>query len=91
MSRSTKATIVFLALFIGAVVALSFRVPKVECEVCITFHGQRQCARASAADEKGALQSATIAACGPIAGGMTETIACQSTPPDRSSCGNGGG
>ena len=87
MSRSTKATVVFLALFIGAVVVLSLRVPKVECEVCITFHGQTRCSRASAADEKGAIQSATIAACGPLAGGMTETIACQNTPPDRASCG----
>ncbi|HKQ96579.1 MAG TPA: hypothetical protein VJV75_01760 [Candidatus Polarisedimenticolia bacterium] len=87
MSRSTKATLVFLVLFIGAVVALSLRVPKVECEVCISFHGQQRCSRASAADEKGALQSATIAACGLLAGGMTDTIACQNTPPDRSTCG----
>jgi len=87
MSRSTKATVVFLVLFIGAVVALSLSIPKIECEVCITFQGQHRCARASAADEKAALQEATIAACGPIAGGMTDTIACQSTPPDRTSCG----
>jgi hypothetical protein len=87
MSRSTKATVLFLVLFIGTVVVLSLRVPKVECEVCITFHGQTGCSRASAADEKGAIQSATIAACGPIAGGMTDTIACQNTPPDKTRCG----
>jgi hypothetical protein len=86
MSRTTKATLVFLVLFIGAVVVLSLRVPKVECEVCVTFHGEQRCSRASAADEKGALQSATIAACGVLAGGMTDTIACQNTPPDRTSC-----
>lgn len=87
MSRSTRATLVFLALFTGAVVVLSLRIPKVECEVCITFHGEQRCSRASAATEPEALQSATIAACGPIAGGMTDTIACQNTPPDRTSCG----
>lgn len=87
MSRSTKATVVFLVLFIGAVVFLSLRVPKIECEVCVTFHGQQRCSRASAADEKGALQSATIAACALLAGGMTDSIACQNTPPDRSTCG----
>lgn len=87
MSRSTKATVVFLVLFVGAVVVVSMRVPKVECEVCITFHGQQRCARASAADQEAALREATTAACGPIAGGMTDTIACQNTPPDRTSCG----
>lgn len=86
MSRSTKATVVFLVLFIGFVVARSLRVPKVECEVCITYDGAQQCRRASSGTRETALQSATTAACATLAGGMTESIRCQNTPPDRVTC-----
>ena len=86
MSRSTKATAVFLALFIGFVVARSLRVHKIECEVCITYDGEQQCRKASSDTREIALQSATTAACATLAGGMTESIRCQNTPPDRAAC-----
>jgi len=89
MSRTTKATVVFLALFIGFVVVRSLRVPKIECEVCITYAGEQQCRRASSDTREMALQSATTAACATLAGGMTESIRCQNTPPDRVECSGG--
>jgi hypothetical protein len=86
MSKTTKATVVFLALFFGYVVFRSLRIPKIECEVCITYDGEQQCRKASADTRPMALQSATTAACATLAGGMTESIRCQNTPPDRATC-----
>jgi hypothetical protein len=86
MSRTTKATVVFLALFFGFVIFRSLRVPKIECEVCVTYDGQQQCRKASSETRQMALQSATTAACATLAGGMTESIRCQNTPPDRATC-----
>lgn len=86
MSKTTKATVVFLALFIGFVIFRSLGVSKVECEVCITYDGQQQCRKASSDTRDMAMQSATTAACATIAGGMTDSIRCQNTPPDRATC-----
>jgi len=86
MSKTTKATVVFLALFIGFVVFRSLSIPKIECEVCITYDGEQQCRKASSDTREMALQSATTAACATLAGGMTESIRCQNTPPDRATC-----
>jgi hypothetical protein len=86
MSRTTKATFVFLSLFIGFVVVRSLSVPTVECEVCITYAGEQQCRRASSDTRSMAMQSATTAACATLAGGMTESIRCQNTAPDKAVC-----
>jgi hypothetical protein len=89
MSRSTKATVVFLSLFIAFVVIRSLRTPAVECEVCITYDGQQQCGKASSDTRARAIQSATTAACATLAGGMTESIHCQNTRPDKAVCTGG--
>lgn len=86
MSRTTRISVVFLALFITLVVYMSFHTTKVECEVCVTFQGQSNCGKASSETREGAVRSAVTAACATIAGGMTETIRCQNTPPDRTTC-----
>lgn len=52
----------------------------VECEVCLRFHGREHCAVAAGASEAQAEQSATMAACGVLAGGVTDGIRCQAAP-----------
>lgn len=88
MSRSTKASLVFLSLFIVLVVYLSLRVPQKECEVCITFNGHTECRTAASGTEKAARESAVTSACATLASGMTDSIRCQNTPPDRMTCKN---
>ncbi len=56
------------------------------CEVCVVFNGQRQCSRASGQDAKEATRTAHSTACGPIASGMNEKIACDSRPPATLRC-----
>lgn len=56
------------------------------CEVCVVFNGQRQCSRASGESEKEAARTAHSTACGPVANGMNEKIACDSRQPDVLRC-----
>jgi hypothetical protein len=50
------------------------------------FRGRTNSATASAATEEEALRNARSTACGPIAAGMDETIACGNTPPAKKEC-----
>lgn len=56
------------------------------CRVCAAYQGQRNCASASAATEAEARRSAQTTACGTIARGMDESIACSNTPPVSVEC-----
>lgn len=56
------------------------------CEVCVVFNGQRQCSTASGPDAKEAARTAHSTACGPVANGMNEKIACDSRPPALLRC-----
>ncbi len=86
MSKTTKATWVFLGLLAAVVIYATLVIPKHECEVCLTFAGQTVCRTAASGTEEETIESATISACGTLASGMTESISCQNTPPDRVSC-----
>lgn len=59
---------------------------QVECEVCVEFKGQRNCATASAANEGQAAQSAQTTACGTISSGMAESVLCGDAVPVRRQC-----
>ena len=56
------------------------------CEVCVVFNGLRQCSRASGATPKEAAQTAHATACGPVANGMNEKIACDRRPAALQRC-----
>jgi hypothetical protein len=59
---------------------------KAECTVCVEFKGQRNCATASHSSEDEAMKSAQTTACGPLAKGMNESIACGRVPPVSRIC-----
>jgi hypothetical protein len=59
---------------------------RVECEVTVEFRGERRSATASAASEKDAAEQAQTAACGPMARGMDESIACSRVAPVTRQC-----
>lgn len=86
MGKTTKATLVFLVLFIGAVVYLSTRIAAFECRVCVTYRGETVCRTAASGTEKAAVESAVTSACSGLASGMAESIACGNTPPDSVTC-----
>jgi hypothetical protein len=59
---------------------------RAECRVCVEFGGRRNCAAASAATREEAARSAQSTACGPLARGMNEAIACDNRPPVTREC-----
>jgi len=86
IGKGVAATTVFLLLFIGYVVYRSFRIPTVECEICLTFNGESVCRTASSGTRETAIESAVTSACGTLAAGMTESIRCQNKTPDSVNC-----
>ncbi len=86
MGKTTKATVLFLALLVTGVVYRSLTIARYECDVCVTFGSQRVCRTAASGDRKAAIESAVTSACATLASGMTESIRCQNTPPDRLVC-----
>jgi len=59
---------------------------QVECEVCVEFRGQRNCATASAASEGEAARQAQTTACGTISQGMAESVMCGDVAPASRRC-----
>jgi hypothetical protein len=59
---------------------------RAECRVCAEFGGRRNCAVASASTREEAARSAQTTACGPLAHGMDESIACDNRPPTAVEC-----
>jgi hypothetical protein len=89
MNSTRVLTIGFLVAVGALVVWLSTAIGQVECRVCMEFAGRRNCATAAAPTAAEAVQSARTTACGPIAGGVRDSIACGSTTPAEQSCSGG--
>jgi hypothetical protein len=86
MGKTTKATLIFLVLFIGVVVYYSMTISRFECEVCLTFQNETVCRTAASGTKEASIESAVTSACGTLASGMTDSIRCQHTTPDRVTC-----
>ena len=86
MSRSTlygiAAVLAVAALFFLMTTARA----KVQCRVCMEFRGRTNCATAVGASADAAREGAQSTACGPIASGMDEQIACGRTAPAVTHC-----
>ncbi|HZE76829.1 MAG TPA: hypothetical protein VE091_16075 [Gemmatimonadales bacterium] len=86
MRRSTVITLVAIAMFAGFLLYSTIASQRAECAVTVEYQGRRNDATASAATEREAEQQARTTACGPIASGMNETVACTNRPPVRRQC-----
>lgn len=88
MSQTRNRIITFVAI-VAFVLLLAWSTVKTQqttCRVCMTFNGRENCAAASGATRDEAVQTARSTACGPIASGMNESIACGNTPPATLAC-----
>ena len=52
-------------------------------EVCIQFNGATNCKIARGATQEDAVRTATSNACGELAGGVTDTMACLRSEPTK--------
>lgn len=71
-----------IVLFLGLLVYSSMNLTTHRVEVCMTFQGRTQCRTASGKTQAEAARTATENACALISSGMTDSIACQNTPPN---------
>jgi hypothetical protein len=66
---------------VGVLMYTSMPKSEFRVEVCKEFQGRVQCRIASADNERDALRTASENACALIAGGVTDTMACQAAEP----------
>jgi hypothetical protein len=87
MSKTTKIVIAagFVAL-LAFIVYSTMGLAKVNCEVCVEFHGRTVCRPAAATTQDEATKSAVSVACSDLAAGRTENIACENTRPKTVTC-----
>ena len=81
MKKPVVAGICFLLLVLGVILYSSMNMSAFRVEVCMDFQGRTSCRTVSGAAESSTLREAITNACGEIASGVTDTIACQNTPP----------
>ena len=86
MKRGTIITLAAIVLFGALLLFNTLSAQKVECSVCVEFNGMRNCATASHENEPDARQAAQTTACGVLANGMNESIACGRVAPVSAQC-----
>lgn len=86
--RLSRSVIFWLlaAVFVIFLAYSSLKPQQTTCEVCVDFGGGNRCAKASGPDRKAASETAQTAACGPLARGMDQTIACSRMTPKSVNC-----
>ena len=88
MRRSSLITLVVLALFGVLLLLNTLEAQKATCTVCVQFGERRNCATASHESEVEARRSAQSTACGPIASGIEQSLACDRMAPASVECRN---
>lgn len=86
MKRSTVITLAIVALVIALFFYMSTARANEECTVCMEFQGRSNCAKAAGSTPAEATETAHRTACGPLASGMNETIACDNRTPVSVQC-----
>ena len=81
MNKTVLLAIAFVALILIVLVYTTMGNARFRCAVCISFQNRTACRTAAAATEAQALRTASENACAQIASGVTDSIACENTPP----------
>jgi hypothetical protein len=87
-ARSKILTLLVAVAFAAFLLWSTLSSQHVECTITVQYQGGRSTGTASAAAEADALREAQTAACGPLAQGMNERIACSGIPPINRHCRN---
>jgi hypothetical protein len=82
VKKTVWIAIAFVVLVVGLVVSTTFQGERVRVEVCMAFRGRRDCRTASAKNREEAQRTAVTNACAQLAGGVTDSMQCENTPPE---------
>lgn len=83
MKKPVLIGIVIVAAILGLLVYSSLNLTQHRVELCIEFKGQSRCKIASGSSQEAAYRTALDNACGELAGGVTDTLACQRSEPTK--------
>ncbi len=83
MKKAAIIGVIFVLIVIAALYYSTASLAAHRVEVCMEFKGQTSCRTASGSTEQFALRTATTNACATIASGVTDSIACDQTPPKK--------
>lgn len=86
VAKAVAVTVLLGVVSVGAIVVMTMRSYSTSCEVCVTYHGRSMCREAFGATRDEAVRTATDNACAFLASGMSASIECQNTRPDRVTC-----
>jgi hypothetical protein len=86
VKRSTVLTLLAIIAIAGLFFYMTTAHAANRCEVCVTYRGRTNCATAAGETEKDAREGAQTTACGPLAAGMDESIACGRVQPASVQC-----
>ena len=75
--------IVVVAIVVGVLIYSSMGLARYKVEACMEFNGRQECRTAAGTTKEYALRSAIQNACGLIASGVGDTIACEHSTPVR--------
>jgi hypothetical protein len=84
--RGRLLTLLVILAFGGFLLWSTLASQRVECTITVSFGDGQNTATASAANESDAAREAQTAACGPLASGMDESIACSRVRPVSRVC-----
>jgi hypothetical protein len=85
-NRGRLLTVLVLLAFGGFLLWSTLSSQREECTVTVAFNNAQNTATASASSQADATREAQTAACGPVARGMNESIACSRIPPISRQC-----
>jgi hypothetical protein len=85
-NRGRLVTLVVVLAFAALLLWSTLSSQHAECTVTVAYGGNQGTGTASAASEADAIREAQTAACGPLAQGMNDRIACSRIPPISQRC-----
>jgi hypothetical protein len=83
MRKPVLAGVLIVAVILAIVVYSSLNLSVTRIEVCVEFQGVTKCKVARGASEQSAIRTAIDNACGELAAGVTDTLACTGRPPAK--------
>jgi hypothetical protein len=86
MKRTTLAVLIFAAAVLGLIVFSTLSLGGQACEVCMEYQGMSRCRTAHGSTREEAIKTATENACAFLSSGVTDSIACNNTPPKSVRC-----
>jgi Na+/alanine symporter len=83
LSKVGVIIVIFVVAFIALLAYSTLHGPRYRVEACMAYQGRKACKTVSAKSEQAALRSAAENACADIASGVTDTMRCEQSEPQR--------